>query len=99
MPRIHTAGEASPGFSGRGCLQVPNPLARRLLQEHAMPSLGKTTLTGGSGKPYRFRMYPLGTKFRQKSGVYVITNRSHSDGGRHRHATLYIGQTEDVSQP
>jgi hypothetical protein len=64
-----------------------------------MSSLGKTVLTGASGELYRFRVYPLGTKFRKKSGVYVITNRYHNDGGRSRHSALFVGQTEDVSQP
>lgn len=64
-----------------------------------MASLGRTVLIGESGKEYRFRVYPLGTKFRKKCGVFVITNRSHSEDGGHRHETIYVGQTEDVSQP
>ncbi|MBN2581393.1 MAG: hypothetical protein JXB10_20595 [Pirellulales bacterium] len=64
-----------------------------------MASLGKTVIKGGSGKTYRFRVYPLGTKFRKISGVYVITNRYHNEGTGYRHKTLYIGQTEDFSMP
>lgn len=64
-----------------------------------MASLGRTVLTGESGVNYRFRIFALGTKFRKKSGVYVITNRSNNDEGVHRHTTLLVGQTEDVSQP
>jgi hypothetical protein len=64
-----------------------------------MASLGKTILKGGSGKTYRFRVYPLGTKFRKIGGVYVITNRYHNEGAGYRHKTLYIGRTEDFSEP
>lgn len=64
-----------------------------------MTSLGMTVLKGGSGKGYRFRVYPLGTRFRKKCGVFVITSRSHSEEGGRRHKPLYVGQTEDLSQP
>ena len=64
-----------------------------------MASLGKAVLKGGSGKTYRFKVFALGTKFRKLSGVYVITNRSQNPVGRYRHVTLYVGHTEDFSQP
>jgi len=64
-----------------------------------MASLGKTVLKGESGKKYRFRVYPLGTKFRKISGVYIITNRYHNEGVGYRHKTLYVGRTEDFSEP
>jgi hypothetical protein len=64
-----------------------------------MASLGKTVLKGESGKMYRFRVYPLGTKFRKIGGVYLITNRYHNEGMGYRHKMLYVGQTEDFSQP
>ena len=64
-----------------------------------MASLGKTTFKGGSGKPYRFKVYPLGTRFRRISGVYVIVNRSHGANHGYRHKILYVGHTEDFSQP
>lgn len=64
-----------------------------------MASLGTTTFTGRSGKVYRFRVYPLGTKFRPVSGVFVITSRFQSNGGGNRHVALYVGHTEDFSQP
>ena len=64
-----------------------------------MASLGKAVLKGGSGKAYRFRVYPLGTKFRKIGGVYVITNRYHNEDVGYRHKTLYVGQTEDFSKP
>jgi hypothetical protein len=64
-----------------------------------MPSLGKTAFKGASGRVYGFKVYALGTHFRKLSGVYVITNRSHTSDGGHRHLPLYVGQTEDLSQP
>ena len=64
-----------------------------------MASLGKIVLTGVSGKKYRFTAYPLGTKFRKLSGVFVITKRTRKAEGRYGHLALYVGCTEDFSQP
>jgi hypothetical protein len=64
-----------------------------------MPSLGKTTFDGQSGTAYRFTVFPLGTKIRKRAGLYVIANRSHDDSSGHQHHVLYVGQTEDLSQP
>jgi hypothetical protein len=67
--------------------------------ERRMPALGKTAFKGASGQAYGFKVYPLGTRFRKLSGVYVVTTRSSSTNGGHRHVPLYVGQTEDLSQP
>ncbi len=64
-----------------------------------MASLGKKTFKGESGELYRFKLYSLGTKLRKLSGVYVITNRSCDGEGGYRHVALYVGETEDFSQP
>jgi len=64
-----------------------------------MASLGKAVLKGASGKAYRFKIYALGTRFRKLSGVYLITTRVNDANGAHRHVPLYVGQTEDLSQP
>jgi len=64
-----------------------------------MPALGKTAFKGASGQAYGFKVYALGTRFRKLSGVFVITNRSNSANGGHRHTPLYVGQTGDLSQP
>jgi hypothetical protein len=64
-----------------------------------MASLGKTVLKGESGNAYRFRVYPLGTRFRKIAGVYIITNRYHKEAAGYRHKTLFVGQTEDFSKP
>jgi hypothetical protein len=64
-----------------------------------MASLSRTVLKGDSGKTYRFRIYPLGTKFRKIGGVYIITNRYHREDAGYRHKTLYIGRTGDFSEP
>ena len=39
-----------------------------------MPSIGNTTFKGRSGRQYRFKVVPLGTRFRKLSGVYVVAN-------------------------
>lgn len=64
-----------------------------------MPALGRIKLMGASGRTYGLRVYALGTRFRKLSGVYVIANRSHGTNGGHRHIPVYVGQTEDLSQP
>jgi len=64
-----------------------------------MPSLGNTLFKGRFGKTYQFRVFALGTRFRKISGVYVITNRSRNEGGEREHEVLFVGQTEDLSQP
>ncbi len=64
-----------------------------------MASLGKAMFKGDSGKQYRFRVFPLGTRFRKISGVYLIACRAHGHDGGHRHKILYVGHTEDFSQP
>lgn len=64
-----------------------------------MASLGKMIFKGKSGTAYRFKVFPLGTRFRKISGVYVIGNRLQRTNGRRRVVPLYVGQTEDFSQP
>lgn len=64
-----------------------------------MASLGKVKWTGSSGQVYRFKVYPLGARLHNVSGLYVITRRRHNPEGGFRHLPLYVGQTEDVSQP
>jgi hypothetical protein len=64
-----------------------------------MASLGKVALTSASGERYRFKVFPVGTRFRSISGVYLITCRTHRVDGGHRHKILHIGHTADFSQP
>ena len=64
-----------------------------------MPALGKMIFKGKSGKAYRFKVYPLGTRFRKLSGVYVIGSRMHDSNGSRRLVPIYVGHTEDFSQP
>ena len=40
-----------------------------------MASLGNTKFKGQSGNEYRFRVFPLGTRFRKVSGVYLVAYR------------------------
>jgi hypothetical protein len=64
-----------------------------------MPSLGKAFFTGQSGRTYRFRVFALGTRFRNRSGVYALTSRTRNTNGGPHHVVLYVGQTADFSQP
>ncbi len=64
-----------------------------------MPAIGKTSFKGQSGTQYRFKVFPLGTRFRKLSGVYVVAHRGRDDDGRVRHAALYVGHTADFSEP
>jgi hypothetical protein len=64
-----------------------------------MASLGKAKFTSKSGNQYQFKVFPLGTRFRKQSGVYLIVYRAHSSHGGHRHKILYVGNTEDFSKP
>jgi len=64
-----------------------------------MPSLGKTNFDGDSGTTYHFTVYPLGTRIRKLSGLYVIANRSRDEAAGYQHDAIYVGQTEDLSQP
>lgn len=64
-----------------------------------MASLGKMTFKGKSGMAYRFKVYPLGTRFRKLSGIYIIGNRLQGANGSRRLVALYVGHTEDFSQP
>ena len=64
-----------------------------------MASLGMTTFRGRSGKQYRFKVFPLGTRFRKISGVYVVACRDRGTNGGHRYTALLAGCTVDFSQP
>jgi hypothetical protein len=63
-----------------------------------MAALGKATFKSKSGNAYRFKVFPLRTRFRKLGGIYLIAYRAHSQTG-HRHKILYVGNTEDFSQP
>jgi hypothetical protein len=64
-----------------------------------MASLGKAIFKGRSGKPYRFKVFPLSTRFRKISGIYVVATRAQVTDGKHRHTVIYVGHTEDFSLP
>jgi hypothetical protein len=64
-----------------------------------MASLGKATFKSKSGIRYRFKVFPLNTRFRKIGGVYLIACRDRCDEGGHGHKILYVGNSEDFSQP
>jgi hypothetical protein len=64
-----------------------------------MASLGRMIFRGKSGTAYRFKVFPLGTRFRRISGIYVIGNRLRCPNGGYKVTPVYVGHTEDFSQP
>ncbi len=66
-----------------------------------MPHLGSVTFSGKSGKPYRFRVYPLGTTFKEGvAAVFVLTRRKlRQTTGRMRHRPLSVGHSGNLHQP
>jgi hypothetical protein len=63
-----------------------------------MPSLGTVTFAGKSGKPYKFKAYPVGTIFKKGfAAVVVLTQRARREtAGAMRHRALYLGQSADL---
>jgi hypothetical protein len=64
-----------------------------------MASLGKATYTDKAGKRYRFVVFPLDTRFRKISGVYLIACRAQGSHGGFRYRILHVGSTNDFSEP
>ncbi len=64
-----------------------------------MPALGRTVFQGESGQRYRFKVFPLGTRFRKLGGVFVIGSRPQGASQRRRIVPIFVGHTEDFSQP
>lgn len=66
-----------------------------------MPSMGSVVFRGQSGERYRFRVWPVGTQFKQLAGVCLVSRRSYENrtfGGAASHECQHIGQTADLSQ-
>jgi hypothetical protein len=64
-----------------------------------MALLGKMVFKGKSGRAYRFRVYPFGTRLRKVSGVYIVGNRSQNTDGVRDVVPLFVGHTADFSEP
>src|SRR5258708_35411774 len=62
-----------------------------------MKSMGNVRIAGTSGKVYKFRAYPLKSKFAHLAAIYFITSRHHCPDGRISHSRIYCGQTSDLS--
>lgn len=54
------------------------------------------TLTGKSGKEYKFEIYSLDTKFNAVTAVYLFSRRYKTDDV-YRHSYIYLGYTTDLS--
>lgn len=63
-----------------------------------MAKIGILTLTGASGKKYKFNVYPYDTDFKSIGGVYYISKRTEKNDGSGTHSKIYIGQTGDLSE-
>jgi hypothetical protein len=53
-----------------------------------------TTLTGASGRQYRFTIVPRQTTFQAKGGVYVMGR----DAGANRYEFCFVGEAGDLSK-
>ena len=62
-----------------------------------MAKLGTLALKGTSGQTYNFNVYPFDTDFKALGAVYAITRRTQNSGAGGSHATIYIGETGDLS--
>jgi hypothetical protein len=62
-----------------------------------MDGLGNVRIKGISGREYKFRAYPLDTKFSHFGAVYFITSRNQNPDGRIAHSRIYCGRTSDLS--
>ncbi|MBI5476264.1 MAG: hypothetical protein HY964_05950 [Ignavibacteriales bacterium] len=62
-----------------------------------MNGLGNVRIKGISGKEYKFRAYPMDTKFIHLGAVYFITSRNLNPDGRISHSRIYCGETNDLS--
>ena len=68
-------------------------------KDATMALLGKMVFKGKSGRAYRFRVYPFGTRLRKVSGVYIVGNRSQNTDGVRDVVPLFVGHTADFSEP
>jgi hypothetical protein len=62
-----------------------------------MDGLGNVRIQGKSGKEYKFRAYPLATKFDNIGAVYFITSRKQEADGRTSHSRIDCGRTSNLS--
>ena len=62
-----------------------------------MDGLGNVRIRGKSGREYKFRAYPLETKFDNIGAVYFITSRHHDPDGRISHSRIDCGWTSNLS--
>ena len=60
--------------------------------------IGEMTLTGQSGGKYTFNVYPSGTEFNKKGGVYYISKRTKKSSSGGSHSAIYVGKTKDLSE-
>lgn len=51
-------------------------------------------VTGQSGKTYKYRVYEMGTKFKQVPANYVVLKKSAT---RDKWGLVYAGETDDLS--
>ncbi len=63
-----------------------------------MSKLASIRVTGKSGTPYVFHLYPWGTDFKPVGAVYVITRRVEKSSGGFRHKCIHLGETTDLSE-
>jgi hypothetical protein len=72
-----------------------NKYRKRIL----MASLGRVTFKSKTGNRYRFSVFPLSTRLRKLGGIFLIAYRGRGAEGRSRYKILFVGNTDDFSQP
>jgi hypothetical protein len=66
-----------------------------------MATYGGITFVGKSGEKYYFHAWPLETKFKSVGAVYFVTKRGFTNKTYRiaGHEAIYIGQTENLTDP
>lgn len=59
--------------------------------------MGNVRIKGVSGRMYKFRAYPLETKFAKFGAVFFVTGRNHTPQGRIAHSRIYCGEAGNMS--
>jgi hypothetical protein len=60
-----------------------------------MPSIETIELTGASGTPYMFEVFPIDKVLAKHGAVYAITKRN-GESGEKDHTRIFIGETNNI---
>lgn len=63
-----------------------------------MANIGTIVFKGKFGTKYHFNVCSFDMEFKAIGAVYFITKRTIKEDGSKSHSSIYVGQTEDLSQ-